>query len=196
MRCDPRGFTHSAPAPAAFTMVELIIAAAILAIAISALLGSFIGQVTLNEHSRNLTWAINDATRVMEQVRVQNMSPCVGGNVPSAAAPSGFASWDAWLAGPPSPAVPAGGGGKSIQPDPATNELLTVTCRNQSNTAFCVAGDDPIRLSVAVCWRHRTRTIGECTWDGVNLAANPSAGGDPTVTESPTMLTTIMTCRQ
>ena len=56
---------HSAPAPAAFTMVELIIAAAILAIAISALLGSFIGQVTLNEHSRNLTWAINDATRVM-----------------------------------------------------------------------------------------------------------------------------------
>ena len=190
MRCDPRKFTHSTRDQAAFTMVELIIGAAILAIAISALLGSFIGQVTLNEHSRNLTWAINDATRVMEQLRVRNMNPCVGGNVPSADAPVGFASWDAWLASP------TGGGGKSIQPDPATNELLTVTCRNQSNTAFCVAGDDPIRLSVAVCWRHRTRTIGECTWNGANLAANPSAGGDPAVTESPTLLTTIMTCRQ
>ncbi|MBI2885278.1 MAG: prepilin-type N-terminal cleavage/methylation domain-containing protein [Candidatus Omnitrophica bacterium] len=175
---------------AAFTMVELIIGAAILAIALSALLGSFVGQVTLNEHSRNLTWAANDATRVMEQLRVQNMNPCVGGSVPSGNPPAGFGSWDAWLD------APTGGGGKSIQPAPATQELIVVTCRNQADTAACIATDDPIRLTVAVCWRHRSRTIGECTWDGAALAANPGASGDANVTESPAMLSTIMTCRQ
>ncbi len=174
-----------------FTLVELMVGAMILATAIAALLGAFVGQVTLNEHSRNLAWATNDASRVMEQLRRQN-SNCAPA-APSSAAPAGFASWDAWLAS----AAAGGGGGKSLQPDPANNELVVITCRNAANTANCLAGNDPIRMTVAVCWRHRERIIGECEPDGAGLKKDPDRdpGGDNNVTESPAMLSTFITCR-
>jgi hypothetical protein len=89
--------------------------------------------------------------------------------------PAGFAGWDAWLADPSA----AGGGGKSIQPNPAANELVVVSTQ----------GVVPLTVVVAVCWRHRERVIGECTWNGAALAANPG------VTESPAMLSTVMMCR-
>lgn len=43
------------------TLVEVVLAALILAIVVSAILGAYMGQVTLNEHARNLSFAINDA---------------------------------------------------------------------------------------------------------------------------------------
>ena len=54
------------------TLIELLIGAAMLAVAIAALLGAFFGQSILNEHARNLTWAMNDANRVMERLREAN----------------------------------------------------------------------------------------------------------------------------
>lgn len=204
-----------------FTLVELLIGAAILVTAIVALLGAFLGQVTLNEHARNLTWAVNDANRVMEQVRQQNSGS--GCTTPTAVPPSSAGCpgppagtclrWDQWLA---STTPGTGGGGKSVQPSPNVNELIVVTCQDQDGGAaasdHCERGSqvgtgewtghpdgtattfDPIRLTVAVCWRHRGRVLGECTWNGATLQAN-DADGDGVI-ESSAMLSTLMTCRQ
>ncbi|MBI3331241.1 MAG: hypothetical protein HYZ96_03920 [Candidatus Omnitrophica bacterium] len=158
------------------TLVELLVGAAVLAVAIAALLGAFLGQLTLNEHARRMSWAANDASRVMEQLRRQNSGGAC--TIPSANAPGGFGSWDAWLAD----TTANGGGGKSIQP--VADELVVVT----------PVGNNPLTVTVAVCWRHRSRILGECTGAGA-LAPNPGAGGDPLVTESPAMLATLLTCR-
>lgn len=158
------------------TLVELLVGALVLSVAIVALLGAFLGQLTLSEHARRLAWAGNDASRVLEQVRRQNSGGAC--TTPSATPPAGFGSWDAWLAD----ATAAGGGGKSIQP--AADELVVVTR----------VGANPLTVTVAVCWRHRNRILGECTGAGA-LAQNPGAGGDPLVTESPAMLSTLITCR-
>lgn len=170
------------------TLIELIISAAMLAIAIAALFGAFLGQTVLNEHARNLSWAMNDANRVMERLRQQN----IGCATPSATPPTGFASWDGWLADPTT-----GGGGKSLPQNPAVNELIVVTCQNRTGTAACTAGTDPVRLTVAVCWRHRNRTLGECTWSGSQLTASDGSNGFASngVIESTAMLSTLMTCR-
>ena len=165
-----------------FTLMELVSGMAIIAIAVTALLSVFVSQMVLNEHARNLSMAISDATRVMEQLRQQNsQGVCV---VLNAAPPLPFATWDAWLAN----TTANGGGGKSVQPNPSINELVAVS--------IPAAPADPLRVTVAVCWRHRGRVLGECTWNGAGLTANPGAGGDLTVTESPAMLVTAITCRQ
>jgi prepilin-type N-terminal cleavage/methylation domain-containing protein len=162
-----------------FTLIELMIGAILLAVGITTLLGAFLGQITLNEHARNLTWAVNDANRVLERMRQQNSGAACAS--PSAAAPAGFADWDAWLAGD---MAAGGGGGKSIQPDPDTNELVMVTS----------GGADPLEITVAICWRHRERTIGECDWNAGALITDDSDGDG--VLESPAMLSTLMTCRK
>ena len=163
---------------AGFTLVELLVGAVILMIGIVVMLGEVVSESTLNEHARNLTWALNDANRVMERLRQQNSGS--GCTTPSAAAPTGFASWDAWLAD----TTASGGGGKSVQPNPTTNELVVVTS----------TGSDPLTITVAVCWRHRNRTLGECSWNGAQLVPSDTNGNG--VIESPAMLSTLMTCRK
>lgn len=166
------------------TLVELMMVAMVLSIGIVALLGAFISQMALNEHARNMAWAMNDANRVMERLRQQNTgSECL---TPSAAAPTGFASWDVWLADTSA----SGGGGKNLLPNPSSNELIVVT----------PSGSDPLEITVAVCWRHRSRTLGECSWDGgtSTLEADEDVAvpdDDPNVIQSPAMLSTLMTCR-
>jgi type II secretory pathway pseudopilin PulG len=171
----------------------VLIGVAILAMAATAFLGAFLGQMVLAEHARNLTWAVNDATRVMEQLRLQNTSPnCTA--VPSTVmlttcAGEVIASWDQWLQ--------VCALGKSIQPNPATGELIVVTCQNSAGTAACLPTDDPIRVTVSVCWRHRNRTLGECAWDGTTLTSLDGSNGFAAngVIESPATLATLMTCR-
>ena len=192
-----------------FTLVEVVLGSLTLAIAIAALLGAFLSQITLNEHGRNLSLTVHDANRVIEQLRLQN-SPC-GGSVPSAVA--GAASWDAWL----------NGQGKSLpSADPAAEERVAVTCLERvpdtppanpsdycgrGGTAQVTAGEwrtnpaattfDPIQVTVAICWRHRGLVIGECTWNGTTLTPSDGANGGVAdgVIRSPAMLTTLVTCR-
>ena len=175
-----------------FTLVEVVLGGMALSVAIAAILGAYVGQLTLNEHARNLSLAIQDANRVIEQIRQQN-SPCAG-SAPSAVPPGGFATWNAWLAD-----TTTGGGGKSLLPAPDVNELLVLTAQNRAGTAAWVAssGENPIRVTAAVCWRHRNRTIGECTWSGTSLTANEGLPmpTDTTAIDSPAMLTTLVTCR-
>lgn len=172
-----------------FTLIELLIGAATLAIAIVALLGAFFGQITLNEHARNMTWAINDANRVMERLRQVNSAggagcptpsiavpaECGDGDDPCPAAAAPTNGWDTWL---------ADNGDKSIRPDQANNELVVVTP---------TGGPDPLTITVAICWRHRGRILGECVDNGPGLQVN-DADADGII-ESPAMLTTLMTCR-
>ncbi len=188
-----------------FTLIELMIGAAVLAIAIVALMGAFLGQITLNEHARNLTLAINDANRVMERLRQQNSGSGCG--TPSIATPnecdpgsssactdSGNATpspWNQWL-------NDSAGGGKSIQQSPSPDvEYVDVRCLKPGTTTACGATDDPIQITVSLCWTHRGRTIPgapECTYAlGPGWTSTPGANG---VVDSPAMLTTLMTCRQ
>ena len=183
-------------------MAEVLLGGVALAVAIAAILGAYLGQITLSEHARNLQLATQDANRVMEQLRQRNIG-C--GGSPSAAPTDAAASWNAWLDG-------AAGGGKSVQPTPAVNERIVVTCQNRDGTQYCPASQmgadwhaagaagtlNPLRVTVAVCWRHRQRTLGECTWDGAALTpddtlAMPSDTAN--VIDSPAMLTTLITCR-
>ena len=175
MRCFPDDVPISVRG---LTLVELMVGATLLAIGIVALLWALLGQVTANEFSRSRAWATNDASRVMEQLRRRNTGGC---STPSTDPPAGFASWDAWLAD----TGVTGGGGKSVLPAPTTNELVVVSPQ----------GSNPLTITVAVCWRHRSRVVGECRWNGSTLVPDPAAGGNPLVTESPAMLATVMTCR-
>src|SRR3989338_8878339 len=174
-----------------FTLAEVVLGAMALSVAIAAILGAYIGQLTLNEHARNLSVAIQDANRVIEKIRQQN-TPCAGGtSAPTALPPAPYTlvtEWDAWLQ--------AAGGGKSIQPTPNVNELVVLTAQNRDGTPLA-ANANPIRVTAAVCWRHRNRTIGECDWNGTNLVANEllNMPTDTTAIDSPAMLTTLVTCR-
>ena len=160
------------------TLVELLIGVVILLVVTGALFGAVTQQTTLNEHSRNMSWAMLDADRIMERLRQLNTGcatpTALASGLPAAeCGGAACASWDAWLA--------AGGGGKNMP------ELMVVSTPTP--------GTDPLSVTVAVCWRHRDRTIGECNWNGAVLTANPGAGGNPNVTESPAMLSTMITCR-
>ena len=202
-----------------FTLIEMMLGAAILVIAFVALLGAFLSQSILNAHARSLTTAINDATRVMEEMRAQNTGlQC--GTAPRATVPvptgqgtctGNLTSWNDWLQ--------LCGGGKSL-PNPTREELIVVTCQDENggwspgdycgslSPAQVSAGEwtfqaqatsfDPIRITVAVCWRQRGRVIGECTWNGTTLTTLDGSNGPNNqqgVIESPAMLTTLMTCR-
>src|SRR3989338_7623689 len=187
------------------TLIELVLGALTLVVAIAAILGAYLGQLTLNEHARNISLAVHDANRVIEQMRQEN-TPCTVFNSPPRPeiVPAGATSWNGWM--------DAAGVTKSLQPNPAVNELIVVTCQDADGgtaiTDYCgyppatpaqarvgagewrtqaaVTPFDPLRVTVSVCWRHRERVIGECAWDGAALSAN-DADGDGVI-ESPAML--------
>lgn len=196
------------------TLIELLLGGMTLAITAAAILGAYLGQVTLNEHARNLALAVHDANRVIEQVRQIN-SPCTSNPliptvipVDAAGNPQPTWTWNTWMT-TGNPGAP-----KSFQPDPDTNERIVVTCQASDGSSYCpstqmgsewhapdavATAEDPIRVTVAVCWRHRQRTIGECRWDGAALIPDDTlnvAGDTASVIDSPAMLTTLVTCRQ
>ena len=198
---------------AGFTLAEILLGGVVLAVAAAAILGAYVGQVTLNEHARNLSLAVHDANRVIERMRQDNSGANCAAGV-RVTSPAGSATWDAWLGNI------GAGGGKSVGVNAAaaaTNERIVVTCqdRNGGNLAsdYCGAnqgGDyqaqvgntsfDPLRVTVAVCWRHRGRTIGECTFNPATSIWTPVDGANGPnrtvgVIESPAVLTTLITCR-
>ena len=198
------GFTHTPKSlVCGFTLVEVVLAILIIVAVVAAILGAYVGQITLNEHARNLSLAIHDANRVIEQMRQQTAgcAPSAPSIVPTG---GGGANWNGWL-----------GAAKSIQPDPINNELITVTCRSRDGAIQCAQGQmgtewnaatapatpnqDPMSITVAVCWRHRGRIIGECSIPGNVLTAGPDGTNGGTagdnIISSPAMLTTLVTCR-
>ena len=185
-----------------FTLVEILLGSFIMVVALGAMMGAFVSHSLLGANARNLTAALNDATSVMEQIRVQNTGSGCGS--PSAEMSGG---WDAWLEAQPQ--------GRSLRLP--TNELVALTCQDESGASYCGRGGspkqvatqewasqpgqttyDPIRVTVAVCWRHQGRVIGECQWRNNALEAVDGINGPNNrirVIESPAMLTTLITCR-
>lgn len=172
-----------------FTLIEVMMAAAVLAVVLVALTGSLTGQEYMKLHARNLTLAMNDATRVMEEIRRRNTGStgtCADG-VPSVRPPAHpwggyYGNWDAWLGAPPEL---WGGGGKQVQtPDSRRYELIAVTCQGDENDdgtfdTYCgTAGPtpqigtaewmrpdtetsfDPIQVTVAIGWVQHGRVVG------------------------------------
>lgn len=71
-------------------MVEMMFGASILLVAILAVLYSFISLMSLNESSKNLTTAVNDAQYALEQIKSQSFN-----NIPafiSSYSPTQFAN--------------------------------------------------------------------------------------------------------
>ena len=188
------------------TFIELMLSAVTMAIILAAILGAYMSQVVLDEHSRNLMFAMQDANRVMEGIRAQQAGSCGAvppnsvATVPACAVP-GTNAWDAWLQNC--------GGGKTIPPDPVNGERIVVTCRDNANFAnYCGAGQvspgewktgapssyPTLEITVAVCWRHRGRTIGECSPAGALVASDASDTDADGVIESPATLTTTLAC--
>ncbi len=139
--------------------------------------------------------------------------------------PPGFTSWDAWLSDPANEkSMHLTANGSTVIMNTSANELVVVTCQRADASALCpltqigsgewnaanppspVAGapENPMRITVAVCWRHRGRTIGQCrwvnnAWDLTTKTAWDSdvypGGGTPGVLDSPAMASTLVTCR-
>ncbi len=191
--------------PNGFTIMELMLGAAVLLIAVAALLGAYLGRSYLNENAKNLNRSMYDARRVMETIRQQN----IGCTVPTVAAPSGT-SWNAWMVS------------QSLR-TLTIPESIVVTCQNSQNPAqYCGSGAvghaaqvssaewsatvattsyDPIRVTVAVSCRQNGRVIGgstsgpEATYKTTTGAFAPLDANANGVIDSQAMLTTLITCR-
>ena len=167
---------------AGFTLIEMMMGASIIAVVVVALMGAFLGQSYLNAHARNLTAAMNDATRVMEEIRRQNTGASCAGGIPSARppqTPAAYTSWNLWLNAPAQ--------GKSIQqPNQNQFELIAVTCQevddqdgDGTRNEYCGRGGatpqvgstewrtaigpttfNPIRVTIGVGWHQRSRSAG------------------------------------
>lgn len=113
-----------------FTLIEVMMGAAIMAIVSAALVGAFLGQSTLNMTAKNLTAAMTDATRVMEEIRKQNSPGSCAYNIPTAKPPANNTSWDSWLASV----------GRTMVLDQTTTfEKIAVTCQDAA-AIVCAAG--------------------------------------------------------
>lgn len=206
---------------AGFTLVEMMMGTAVMVIVLVALMGAFMGQSFLSSSARNLTAAMNDATRVMEEIRRLNTRPNCDG-LPTAKPEAPYATWNDWLN--------AGGQGKSImQSSDDTYEVIAVTCQRETGgpAGYCgptqVGAEwarhradtdyDPIRVTVAVGWRQQQRVAGgmvggaefeytpeRTTGRGKGRVTTPPSFGPVDtdrdgVIESQAMLTTLVTCR-
>lgn len=147
--------------------------ASVMAIVTVAMIGAFVGQSFLTNNARNMTAAVNDATRIMEQIRLQNTGTNCPSGVPSIVPPSGR-SWNEWL--------DQGTTGKSVNPNmPAAErgryELIAVTCQDgamltcQTGATVTCPGD----LSVVTC--PVLGAIVTCP-DGTSVTPTPPYCGD------------------
>lgn len=122
--------------------MELMIGAGILVTAISALLATYITTAALIESSRNTTTALNDATRVMEQIR--NNAATSFNSVTQT-------DWTTWA--------------DNNGADTLTDESISVCYYTLAGTLiFCGTGttaNNPIEVRITVSWTERNRSRSE-----------------------------------
>lgn len=114
-----------------FTLLELMIGAAVLIIALVTLIAAYVGCFTLNESARNLTIAINDGQSVMEEIRDRNNTFNITQE-----------DWTNWASQDP----PNGGGCNSLD-----NESIIVTYPSGT-------GASPLEILVTVNWTEKGRS--------------------------------------
>lgn len=113
-----------------FTLLELMIGAAVLILALVGLIAAYIGCFSLNESARNLTIATNHAQCVMEEIRDRNLTFNIIQQ-----------NWTTWAALNP----PSGGGCNSLD-----NEIITVNYPSGTSA-------NPLQILVTVNWTEKSR---------------------------------------
>ena len=111
-------------------MLELMIGAAVLIVALVGLIAAYTGCFSLNESARNLTIAINDAQCVIEEIRDRNLISNITQE-----------DWTNWAQTDP----PDGGGCNALG-----DELILVNYPSGINA-------DPLEIVVMVTWTDRGR---------------------------------------
>lgn len=171
-----------------FTLLEVMIAAAVLVVALLGLLGVFTGCFGLNETARNLTIAINGAQEKLEEIRnysSDSFDTMVGDYSSGGTEGNTFTISPAnWLAAGEQSAV-------IYFRNPATGAIL-----NTGPTAS--PGLNLYEVRITVCWRQKGgRIIGEdggtgggIALDGV-LNGNEDADGN-NMLDSPAQIVTLM----
>lgn len=127
---------------AGFTLLELMIGAAILITAITVLLATYVATSSLIETSRNTTTALNDISRVIEQLR--NNASTSFSSVTST-------DWTTWA---------SQNGSNTL-----TSEQVSVCFYNSGGVLlFCGVGAtsaNPLEVRVTVNWTERNRARSE-----------------------------------
>lgn len=114
-----------------FTLAELLLAAAILAFALTSLLGLFVSCMFLNENNRNIGIAAGHAEYVLEDIKNTAFE------LMKARIQNGTWSWNSALI-------------ESHGLTPLRSESIATTC----------TGTDPLDVSVKVFWRSKGQTAG------------------------------------
>lgn len=125
-----------------FTLLELMVTAGILVVSLLALLATYISLAALIESSRNTTVAINDANRVIEQMRnsaATSFTSMVSTN------------WTGWA---------SSNGANTL-----TDEQVGFCYYNLNGTLiFCSNGStsaNPVQVNINVSWTERSRARSE-----------------------------------
>lgn len=119
-----------------FTLVELLVSAAVFAAVIVALLGALVAAAAVAEESRQLTQAVQDARTVLERIRDDVQAST---DITTFAATSPASTYEAWV----SDQQAAGTEFTAL-----TGETVTVT--------YGAAGSDPLPVTVTVNWEERS----------------------------------------
>ena len=120
-----------------FTLVELLLAAAILAFVLSGMLLLFTNCFVLNGTSRNLSIATSHANYIMEEIRANGFTGLGAKITSNNGTPAGWDFNAAQLQASPYNLVPL------------ANESIATSILSGS------PGDDPLEVSVAVNWQDR-----------------------------------------
>ena len=113
-----------------FTLLELMIGAAVLIVALVGLIAAYVGCFTLNESARNLTTASNHAQCIMEEIRDRNSDYNITQE-----------DWTTWA----STDLPDGGSCNTLD-----NESIVVTYPSGT-------GANPLEILVTVNWAEKGR---------------------------------------
>ncbi|MBI4437207.1 MAG: hypothetical protein HY590_07345 [Candidatus Omnitrophica bacterium] len=110
-------------------MVELLIATTLLLVAITGLLAAFRSPAPLNEMARDTTIAVQDGSRIIEEMRVTTFSNIQGTN------------WDTWA---------TNNGAKNLLPISETGEQVVVT--------YTTLDASLLEIKIQINWSRRSRS--------------------------------------
>jgi prepilin-type N-terminal cleavage/methylation domain-containing protein len=162
-----------------FTLVELMLAGAILTVALVGLLGSYLLSFNLNETAKNLTSYTYAVEQQIEEIRGHNF-----GMIFNDYNNTVFRANDAALLA-----------GNPVQ--------ISFTPNLETAGSIRVDNSDPnlLRITVSMCWRQQGgRIIGEDNGSGGGIALNGTLDGAEdangnNIIDSPAMIVTLMTNR-
>lgn len=118
-----------------FTLIEVVLAAAIFAVAVLGVFGAFLGASALTEGSRNLTQAVEDARTVMDRMRSDLQSST---DVATFVANFPTTTYETWFE------------------NQQTAEAAFTNLGDEAvDVTYGDATDDPLEVTVEITWQER-----------------------------------------